>query len=568
MQALVLLLLGGIEAFQRRNPRGFEGLQTSFGSHSLQKPVGGAAEERGTTMQALATRDEIIELQTELVSLSSKVPHHIVFRKFKQIVKKGGEPDGAAFESVLRACQRAPSGPFALKVSQVLREMPPQDMLQGFFFVEDEGADLHPLTPLYGMAVEACARDAAPLDALRIMDLMREVSIPRIERNYVSVLRAAAQNRELDSESLAQIAGTAMRLLKVDGIRPGGDTYSMLLQTLLRAGRPEAALAAFEAMNDAQKSDMPPSNWGRAVLAASRCRNPEKVHELVEEAWGRGIRLSVPDMKAALRCLGQDGDGRFRSDVVSMRHWRIATRLLETIGDKASVDDYHFAITACGRAGKGQKALELFAELKALTGDEPAPRKTYNSCLHAALREEMMEETQQLLSEMQANKISFDVVTYNIMLDQYAQRGDWRGAIRTLQEMDDADDVSPNVVTFGTVIAAAARDKVSIVASELLSRMLARDTTPNTPCLMAALEACCVDPEEEDACASAIKVANLMIDAQIDVDEDRRPLISQLLVEALRRDDAVDNSDLIQRSLDFLGISANDAAERIRSAEL
>lgn len=505
---------------------------------------------------------DVAALNQEVAKLGSRGPHHIAFRKFKKIVKAGGQPDAGAFEGVLRACKRAPSGPFTAKVVGFLGDMPPEDATSGFYSLDGDGSDLNPLTPLYALAFEACAADASPLDAMRVLEVMRNQNVPRTLGCYTDVLRAAMRGSELDRDVVAQVAGTVMRLLKADGMEPDGACYSVLVQVLLKAGRPDAALASFESMGDEDRATMPPSNWGRAVLAAARSRNAEKVHEILEAAWSRGISVSEPDMRAGLRCIGQEGDGYFRSEVVNVRHWRVATKILETL-EEPTADDYHFAITACGRAGKGETALKLMQELRerlASQGVDVLPRKTYNSCLHATLREKMQGECQKLLIEMEKKKIGFDTVTYNIMLDQYAEAGDWRGAIRTLMQMDEVEEVSPTVVTFGTVIAAAARGQASFVASEILTRMRERyDIQPNTPCFVAALEACCRDPVPEDAAETAQTISTIM--AEVGLDDERRELIGQLTREALRRDLSVVDSEAMSAAEGALGIALLGAGE-------
>merc|ERR1719181_1322784 len=88
--------------------------------------------------------------------------------------------------------------------------------------------------------------------------------------------------------------------------------------------------------------------------------------------------------------------------------------------------------------------------------------------------------TTALLTEMQRNNISLNVVSYNIALNSLAAKGRFKEVLDLLEAME-GSAIAPTAVTFGTAINGAAKANNSNAAVALLRAQTAVDVPAGDP---------------------------------------------------------------------------------------
>merc|ERR1719181_146434 len=158
--------------------------------------------------------------------------------------------------------------------------------------------------------------------------------------------------------------------------------------------------------------------------------------------------------------------------------------------------------------------------------------------------------TTALLTEMQRNNISLNVVSYNIALNSLAAKGRFKEVLDLLEAME-GSAIAPTAVTFGTAINGAAKANNSNAAVALLRAQTAVDVPAGDPAYASALEACLRDPDGAVAATNANTILDVLADDD-DVNLSRRERIESLAREAVHRGKI--DSERLNRDEKILGM--------------
>jgi len=227
--------------------------------------------------------------------------------------------------------------------------------------------------------------------------------------------------------------------------------------------------------------------------------------------------------------------GRAIARHASDGQWRKALQLLRTLPDRGvtvNVIHYNAVIKACSRSGQWKLAIALLREMTGSIKDSPtaAPAadawsfSTAISALSAAPQEvgwqtclELLEQmpeastaahnaalrlagrdgtadgarrTLQMLRKMAANGPPPDLLSFNLVINAFKARGEWKPALELLAELEIHASLRPDVVSYSSAIAAIAPTGNWREACRLLDRMRAANVPPNEFSYGAAISAC------------------------------------------------------------------------------
>ena len=152
----------------------------------------------------------------------------------------------------------------------------------------------------------------------------------------------------------------------------------------------------------------------------------------------------------------------FLATCVSQRRMDAAlayARLFEASRDdfKRGNDLYCAVIYMCGRAKDWRVAHEAF-RLRRDEADATPDRFAYSALVSAAGKCGNAKAAREVFEE--ANAVGeVDTVVYNAYIDVCAGRGDYEGALETLERMKKTPDVAPNIRSYNGVISASTRQK-------------------------------------------------------------------------------------------------------------
>jgi pentatricopeptide repeat domain-containing protein 1 len=215
--------------------------------------------------------------------------------------------------------------------------------------------------------------------------------------------------------------------------------------------------------------------------------------------------------------------------------WRKALQLLRTLPDRGvtvNVIHYNAVIKACSRGGQWKLAIALLREMTgsvkdsqtaapaadawsfstAISALSAAPQEVgWQTCLelldqmpeastaahNAALRlagrdgtADGARRTLQMLRTMSAKGPPPDLLSFNLVLDAFKARGEWKPALELLAELEKHASLRPDVVSYSSAIAAIAPTGEWREACRLLDRMRAANVPPNEFSYGAAISAC------------------------------------------------------------------------------
>ena len=392
--------------------------------------------------------------------------------------------------------------------------------------LEEFATDLGKLSAVDGLRAIDAAADSPQGDAL----------LSQSTDAFGAVLGVVAKTNA-PTAALGALVGHTMARVKKAGVAPDDPLLSALAPALLRARKNPECLGAVGAISDRSASDL-----RCGIIAATRLDDGGKVREFAEEALkqeGTIGEMTGESLKFALKAVAKVGD------------YRTAFSIVDALPkEKRSVPLYHGAITACGKSRplKGKTAMTLWRRMKK-EGLE-VPRSTYNALLHAAQGAELENATTALLTEMQRNNISLNVVSYNIALNSLAAKGRFKEVLDLLEAME-GSAIAPTAVTFGTAINGAAKANNSNAAVALLRAQTAVDVPAGDPAYASALEACLRDPDGAVAATNANTILDVLADDD-DVNLSRRERIESLARAAVHRGKI--DSERLDRDEKILGM--------------
>ena len=192
----------------------------------------------------------------------------------------------------------------------------------------------------------------------------------------------------------------------------------------------------------------------------------------------------------------------FLATCVSQRRMDAAlsyARLFDASRDdfKRGNDLYCAVIYMCGRAKDWRVAHEAFL-LRRDEADATPDRFAYSALVSAAGKCGNAKAAREAFEE--ANAVGeVDTVVYNAYIDVCAGRGDYEGALETLERMKKLADVAPNIRSYNGVISASTRQKHfagALAAWEEIKR--AKDLEPTTITYGAMLAAAAAAADDVD----------------------------------------------------------------------
>ncbi|KAI9592811.1 hypothetical protein BDF19DRAFT_415894 [Syncephalis fuscata] len=137
---------------------------------------------------------------------------------------------------------------------------------------------------------------------------------------------------------------------------------------------------------------------------------------------------------------------------------------------------------ACLKRGRGTDTLQHMQQvINEAEKNGNVDTSTYNTLLHAIVRDGKMIEAQQLLSHMNSCAIKRNTVTYNILLYGYTRANMNREAKNCFEQLRaQEDDVYPDSYSFTTMIAALCRRGLIAEAEDLVMEMQTSGFPMNT----------------------------------------------------------------------------------------
>ena len=275
---------------------------------------------------------------------------------FEEMLANNVAPPPAAFNSLIVAAKRAK-----------------QPDLVARSFQEMVNAGVRPSRETYETTLAAVSAGGMADVALEVFGRMRRDGFKPRKSTYNSLLEACASAPQPRAEQAFEI----YHAMVADGaIAPNKRTFVLLIDAATRAGKPELAFDAFDAMKKCVT----------AVTAVTDVTDVTDADDVVGldvynrliHACRQGLRRPAPGARAL----------RGGQDVALARarrvHVRLRPRSLRRRGDAATADALvaemstrgvghnrvtrHAYITALGRAGRWEDALDQFATLQSVRG--------------------------------------------------------------------------------------------------------------------------------------------------------------------------------------------------------
>uniref|UniRef100_A0A7S2H285 RRM domain-containing protein n=1 Tax=Octactis speculum TaxID=3111310 RepID=A0A7S2H285_9STRA len=169
------------------------------------------------------------------------------------------------------------------------------------------------------------------------------------------------------------------------------------------------------------------------------------------------------------------------------RDWGRALRLLEDIGNEATVFEYSAAISVCARARQWEQALQLL-DLMDQRGVAPNVI-SFSAAMSACDKAEQWKIALHLLDQIFLRGLVPDVYSFSVAMSACGKGGQWEKALELLGDMQ-RRGVEPNVYSFSAAISACEKGKQWEKALQLLDEMHRCGVEPNVYSFSAAISAC------------------------------------------------------------------------------
>ncbi|CAE8741266.1 unnamed protein product [Polarella glacialis] len=177
---------------------------------------------------------------------------------------------------------------------------------------------------------------------------------------------------------------------------------------------------------------------------------------------------------------------------------------------RVEVNVYHYgaAISACGKGGHWQQALNLLSQMPEA---KVVPNEiTYNSAISACSKGGQWQMALNLLSLMPEAMLVPDEITYSAAMSACEKGGQWQLALKLLSLMPEAR-VVPDEITYNAAISACEKGGQWKLALSLLSLMPEARVVPDTITYSAAISAC----EKGGQWQLALNLLSLMPEARV-----------------------------------------------------
>ena len=166
------------------------------------------------------------------------------------------------------------------------------------------------------------------------------------------------------------------------------------------------------------------------------------------------------------------------------------------------IQTFNTAMSACGRAGQWELALEMMRQAREQWGLR-LTRVRYNTAIAACGRSGQAKRAVGLLTEMREAGLVPDAISFNSAIAGYARTGRWKKALSLLREMEssqgaggkEADGaatirISPDEFSYSSAIVACAKSGKWSLAVGLLDTMRWKGIPQSTVAYNAAIKAC------------------------------------------------------------------------------
>ena len=166
--------------------------------------------------------------------------------------------------------------------------------------------------------------------------------------------------------------------------------------------------------------------------------------------------------------------------------------VLERQQHQARVYHYTTIISACGKAGQWEAALQAFTHMHHA---RVAPNiRTYCSVLHSCTRGEKLDLALRAWAMMESDGVVANVFATTAMVSAFSRAGRWDDAIRMTIDAETSPfpNQEPNIFTYTAAMDGCRRAARADMAVALLTRMRERGLRANTVSVATALHACAV----------------------------------------------------------------------------
>ena len=244
------------------------------------------------------------------------------------------------------------------------------------------------------------------------------------------------------------------RQLLDEGALPDPITFNILLKACMRAKDPKRASVALKWMRDAGGIQPDDVTWASIIKVRSYAGDFQGVLATRDMMTAAGFE-PTPSIWGCLLV----ACGAAQQHETALMLWREAKAAL---GGAAAVPPnlFNAMLTSCNACGQGERTLDLLEEMKAVNRPNA---KSYNLAIKACegrpgqrLRLEQLSIALKLYEEMRSAGISPDLVTYGTLIELCAEGRQGALAWR-LRERMIAADVKPNVVVMTSLLKALAR---------------------------------------------------------------------------------------------------------------
>merc|ERR1719262_1981345 len=199
--------------------------------------------------------------------------------------------------------------------------------------------------------------------------------------------------------------------------------------------------------------------------------------ELAEELCASSVASDAGRTLAMVKACGREGN--LKGAVAAFQRLRESGAVL---GARA----HNSLLEACVRCRDNAQALDLFA---AMRRDGSADVVSFNIAIKLFLSLGRLEEARKLLQEMPAHGLQANAVTYNELVHAKVGKGDVRGALAIVGEMQKVG-VSPNSVTCSILLKSIPRSSAAADADQIMALLDNIDGKMDDVLFSSVVEAC------------------------------------------------------------------------------
>lgn len=329
----------------------------------------------------------------------------------------------------------------------------------------------------YNAALAACARAAAPIPALELLDEMETRGIFDTS-SYNCVMHAcrgegqwqkatAILDRMLSGDKVTRLGGEVRTVPPPDAC-----SFTSAIAACGAVGEADRALEVLRSMYDA--GVIPTVVAFNAAIAAvargiHRQRNvtkntkEAKPSEVAREETGRPSGGSGSDSRASTVAGSLATDEVTAGAEATRDSWKRASDLvaeMRDVGVVPNTSSYNAVLAACQKAGAWEDALAVLEEMKRGTTNRPGG---------PAIAEEGSHSSSPPVIWIGDTVPSPDVVSFNTAIGACGRADRWQEAVHLLDELS-THDLSPDAVSYNMAAVACARVRKWSLALEVINR--------------------------------------------------------------------------------------------------